>query len=42
MNNTYIHTYRELRSKTNQKLWMALDRASYRHRMLQGTVWSLV
>ena len=29
-----------LRSKTNQKRWMALDWASYCHRMPQETVWS--
>jgi len=29
---------RALRSETNQKRWMALDRASYHYRMLQGTV----
>ena len=37
----YIHTYdiyRVLRSRTNQKRWMALDRASYHHSMPQITV----
>jgi len=39
---SYIHrpTYMALRSKTNQKRWMALDWASYCHRMPQETVWS--
>jgi len=35
LRHTYIHTYniyRALRSRTNQKRWMALDHASYSHR----------
>jgi len=36
-----IRHCKALRSRTNQKRWMALDRVSYRHRMPQGTVWSL-
>jgi len=33
--------YEVLRSRTIQKHWMALDCASYYHRMPQGTMWSL-
>ena len=33
-----IDIYRALKSKTNQKRWMALGHTSYRHRMPQGTI----
>ena len=40
---TYIHIIFIQRSgkRTNQKCWMALEHASYHHRMLQGTMWTL-
>jgi len=40
----YIHTYniyRVLRWETYHKRWMALDCASYRHRIRQRSMWYL-
>ena len=37
-----IDIYRALKSKTNQKSWMALGYTSYRHRMPQGTIVVLI